>query len=472
MVKTPHKLPKFKNIKIRRNKKKHNERYIDLYLDEIYLCRIHDSELVRFSDALLSYKGNVIKPRQGAYEGYAIEYQVYDEGLDLMASNSDGGSFIARNVNPVYSLAVYYAVLNHAPTLDYYTEIMSGDTCDTQILKSALKVVTYAEIAIDKYRKNKPCVVSDIDDETEEVNVSDLITEFKDECEQLEISISEEEDFEEDDFEGDELTPEEEEEIDAFWANLSKFKQKPISDLKKKKRPRDTLHNLISKMPEKMARYVNEFDVELAFFKSKMVNDNNFQLCGGWGHPHIDDNYELCDRVIQGFKPFANMIMSFTPNDPESQANFKRFQNIHKACLKQKHIETSPLEIEKNWHESDSRVEFNVCQKGTLEDNFDLDALALEYTSWVDADGNIAKQIRKKGKKQLKSYFKDWHRDDENSKVQDWESGLILGYPVLTTIDRCYDCYDDEGVESYKEIVELHKKVEKKAQKENRQRNK
>jgi hypothetical protein len=71
----------------------------------------------------------------------------------------------------------------------------------------------------------------------------------------------------------------------------------------------------------------------------------------------------------------------------------------------------------------------DICCRGKLDELFDLDTLATDYSKFVPY---IVGEILSYKNVQLESFLGDkW--DD-----QGWLTGLILGYPIENTISRIY----------------------------------
>jgi len=150
-------------------------------------------------------------------------------------------------------------------------------------------------------------------------------------------------------------------------------------------------------------------------FKSKMVNDDNQHLCGGWIY-FDDDNQEIWKRIRQGLKPFGHIVFW------SEQRDFAL--GMFKEMKKQK----SRFHLQ--WIEKGKRIEISIAVKGKMKDVFDLDSLVKDYAS---SGIFIEKEVKSIANKQLKRFFADWDN-------REWLTGLILGYPIENTISLMRGC--------------------------------
>lgn len=72
-----------------------------------------------------------------------------------------------------------------------------------------------------------------------------------------------------------------------------------------------------------------------------------------------------------------------------------------------------------------------ICQKGTLNNLFDLESLKKDYADFAEA----VKDIEIKKNKKLSDYKNAW---DVDEGAELWETGLILGYPIENTLSLYY----------------------------------
>lgn len=148
-------------------------------------------------------------------------------------------------------------------------------------------------------------------------------------------------------------------------------------------------------------------------FKNPMVNDMNQNLSNGWTISSLGKEDDLLlSRVLQGLKPMSN-ISFWNNEDRDKYIKEKNINNIDKTKF--------DIEIK------DKQI--NITKKGKVGELFNLEKLKEDYNK---AGINI--DIEKIKNKDMKSYFKDWDSQDKNSKIEYWETGLILGYPIENTI--------------------------------------
>lgn len=182
-------------------------------------------------------------------------------------------------------------------------------------------------------------------------------------------------------------------------------------------------------------------------FKSPMVNEENFKFVARHPEYRTDPNPNkealvLINRVIKGKKPFAYIVM-------ESKREATKVHNQLKR--------RTDVVVSKMWFDpSDSQwvpdyYRFYIARLGTLSENFDLKALAARYKK---ADlPEVVKDIKKKANYTLASYFGtfDYQEYEYKTKkppwtklrkipVEPWETGLVLGYPIASTIHLIYYC--------------------------------
>ncbi len=158
-------------------------------------------------------------------------------------------------------------------------------------------------------------------------------------------------------------------------------------------------------------------------FKNKMINDNNQHHCGGWTWQELDNSHsgEL-NRVLIGLKPMAAIF-----------------------AWKKEELDDLIKLIDLNKFDYNEKIRYNqdgtilsyyiiVSCKGKMKDLFDLDLLQQDYLdNGIEININLVKE------KELKDYFNDWDHQDKDSKIEPWETGLILGYPIENTIS-IYKC--------------------------------
>jgi hypothetical protein len=158
-------------------------------------------------------------------------------------------------------------------------------------------------------------------------------------------------------------------------------------------------------------------------FKSKMVNDANQHLCGGWtyfGYGNDDDKIER--RLIAGKKPLGSM------SDWSKAAAGQRARRLRAAGLVAK--------VSKNRHIS-GLWDVEACHDIRVRDIGDLGALIGDYTSSAPAlTPEFNAEFLKHGSRKLSSFLGGkWDIED----CPPWLTGLILGYPVENTISLYFE---------------------------------
>ena len=151
-------------------------------------------------------------------------------------------------------------------------------------------------------------------------------------------------------------------------------------------------------------------------FKSRMINDMNQNLCGGWSiNFDIDDQKLTLKRVLEYRKPMGILVF-------RNKKDLKTFMGKYK-------IDKNKFDV--SIEKDGDRIEVRISSKGKLKDLFDLKTLKKDY-----ADNGIEIDISSVGNKEIKDYSKNWDAQNDN-RTEYWETGLILGYPVENTISIC-----------------------------------
>ena len=160
--------------------------------------------------------------------------------------------------------------------------------------------------------------------------------------------------------------------------------------------------------------------IEREFF-SPMVNDYNLHLCGGWQWPNVED-YECLTRVVDGRKPMGFL----------STRKYGVFRNWLSYC-----IENELPYVEE---EEKERYEIGMCVPGTFDENFNIDILLKDYFSYTrEAHHTIYEVIEDlflylvHEQIEIHQYLtSDYGNPDTIEELI--VTGLILGYPIETTI--------------------------------------
>lgn len=161
------------------------------------------------------------------------------------------------------------------------------------------------------------------------------------------------------------------------------------------------------------ALYARQPPVDSLRFRSPMMNDYNQHLCNGWFHPEIERNGSSLDqsveRVAAGLKPLATKFFRTRAlaNDLAKDAAANGFL-------------ASVSDIHGNWS-------VTISIKGTLEEIFDMEALASDYERHSDAFR--AARIRWHARTRMEEF----HFARENQFGKELE-GLLYGYPHGNTM--------------------------------------
>ena len=152
-------------------------------------------------------------------------------------------------------------------------------------------------------------------------------------------------------------------------------------------------------------------------FESTMVNDLN-QL---YAYEPVSE-IELLNAVINKTKPFASIV--YFLSDYEESEIEKEIADYISQCEKYD-LDYSVNRI--NGEDGLDRIAFAVCQKGTFDELFDIDALLGDYFT-NDFDLHSVKKIIEFRDKELSHFLNnDW---DDNYAL----TGLILGIPPKFTM--------------------------------------
>jgi hypothetical protein len=164
-------------------------------------------------------------------------------------------------------------------------------------------------------------------------------------------------------------------------------------------------------------------------FRSKMVNDKNQHLCGGWWFSGLENTNLWIERqLVAGRKPLGAMI--FSGQEIENAEDIACAERLRAAGLI---VRTGPSFVRGH------RI-VEACHDirvGEIGDLGDLVADYIESGEILDEDIDaLCKEFEVYSRRKLKSFLgKKW--DTEHNPL--WVTGLILGYPIENTIS----CYHD-----------------------------
>lgn len=161
-------------------------------------------------------------------------------------------------------------------------------------------------------------------------------------------------------------------------------------------------------------------------FRSRMVNDANQNLCGGWfmdGATGDTINREIEKRLIAGRKPLG--IMVFWEEDATEA----------KACAARLKAAGLVVRTSTGWRHGQRVVE--ACQDISVEDIGEFGDLFSDYAESLPVDAaGLRREFNRYAKRKLKSFLGDnW----DNRSCPEWLTGLILGYPIENTISIYHD---------------------------------
>lgn len=160
-------------------------------------------------------------------------------------------------------------------------------------------------------------------------------------------------------------------------------------------------------------------------FRSKMVNDKNQHLCGGWSFSGLENNNLWIERqLVAGRKPLG--VMFFWGDAIDCREDIACAKRLKAAGLVAR---TGPGFV------PGTRI-VEACHDikvGDIGDCGDLFADYVEARIPVDED-ELRGEFNLYMRRRLKSFLgKKW--DAKHNPL--WVTGLILGYPVENTIS-CY----------------------------------
>lgn len=156
-------------------------------------------------------------------------------------------------------------------------------------------------------------------------------------------------------------------------------------------------------------------------FASRMVNDDNQGLAGGWWEGDIGDDEaeeaKIAKRVLAGLKPMG--VLYFYPEDEGEPAG------VAEGYKGRKNIDVKVIPVERGG------TEVILARKGTLHELFDLGALYRDYEeASVVPTEVLQEQFKEYENWRLIDFAEGW----DVEYVPPWGTGLILGYPVENTI--------------------------------------
>lgn len=158
-------------------------------------------------------------------------------------------------------------------------------------------------------------------------------------------------------------------------------------------------------------------------FRSKMVNDKNQHLCGGWFFAGLENTNLWIERqLIVGRKPLGVM---FFWNDERDESG---------ECAER--LKAAGLIVRTGPGFTDGTRIVEACHDIRVGDLGDLGDLFADYAESLitEYEDDLREEFNRHAGRRLRSFLgKKW--DTEHNPL--WLTGLILGYPVENTIS-CY----------------------------------
>jgi hypothetical protein len=160
------------------------------------------------------------------------------------------------------------------------------------------------------------------------------------------------------------------------------------------------------------------------WFRSKMVNDKNQHLCGGWFYKGLENTNLWIERqLIAGRKPLGAMVFW---NDEADEAE---------ACADRLRAAGLVVRVGRSFNAGQTIVE--ACHDIRVGDIGDMGDLICDYCTAGIYDGDeLCQQMNLYCGRKLKTFLgKKW----DSPPCPPWLTGLILGYPVENTISIYHD---------------------------------
>lgn len=161
-------------------------------------------------------------------------------------------------------------------------------------------------------------------------------------------------------------------------------------------------------------------------FFSPMVNDDNLHLCGGWQF-HL--NWSEClSRVVDGLKPMGFHIVDVDKKD------------LYLSYMTQ-NLDKVEYNVNDNLH-IEGKIEIGVSVKGKFKDVFDMDSLLNDYIQYLgNFEPDLHTLISKLKNEEVSKYLTNFDYANPESIEDLIITGLILGYPIETTVSIILESY-------------------------------
>lgn len=201
-----------------------------------------------------------------------------------------------------------------------------------------------------------------------------------------------------------------------------------------------TIEKLIINNGYLMTKY--KYPIIETHFHSPLLNDYNLHLCGGWQFGNIRDE-EIISRVINGLKPMGFYV--------ESEDKTEKFQSQLELARNSKlpyvmNRLDDEYEYKGKIHYS-TRYEIGISCNGTFNEKFNIDDLIHDYKLYSEkcykySDYNgyikyIVDFLESLRDKEIKEFL-NFDYPNPKTDLDLILDGLILGFPVETTVSRLW----------------------------------
>ena len=163
-------------------------------------------------------------------------------------------------------------------------------------------------------------------------------------------------------------------------------------------------------------------------YKSKYLNWQNLDCCGGWMY----SKEELINQLIDDKKPFGNVVLNLY-NDIDT----------HLLPLIEECSKTEGLRVVEVEHWSNTSREFIIMKEGSLDKYIDLDKVLEYYYALGLADLGVEAYYDLKdflcvdmSTYITKENIFEYDFANPDSTLELIFTGLLLGYPIESTADR------------------------------------
>ncbi|MBQ8997136.1 MAG: hypothetical protein IJ086_15850 [Clostridium sp.] len=171
-----------------------------------------------------------------------------------------------------------------------------------------------------------------------------------------------------------------------------------------------------------------EFDKVKLRYKSKYLNWQNLDCCGGWMY----SKEELINQLKNDKKPFGNVVLNLYKNI-----------DAHLLPLIEECSKIAGLRVVEIEHWNENCREFIIMKEGSLNKYIDLDEVIKDY--YALGLGELSPEAYYDLKEFLyrdmieyitKDNILEYDFANPNSTLELIFTGLLLGYPIESTADR------------------------------------